>query len=93
MTTLLRSSHEIHDRNHPQSSRRSSHFLSMQKGSWERYAVVKKEDERLIPENGVLMKLNARTRTEAILVAIECGPLPPSAAPDGTSGRGNLLMM
>jgi two-component system NarL family response regulator len=42
---------------------------------------------------GVLMKLNARTRTEAILVAIECGLLPPSAAPDGTAGHGNLLMM
>lgn len=42
---------------------------------------------------GVLLKLNARTRTEAILVAIECGLLPPSAAPDGTSGHGNLLMM
>jgi DNA-binding NarL/FixJ family response regulator len=42
---------------------------------------------------GVLMKLNARTRIEAILVAIECGLLRPSAAPDGTSGHGNLLMM
>jgi DNA-binding NarL/FixJ family response regulator len=42
---------------------------------------------------GVLLKLNARTRTEAVLVAIECGLLPPSVAPVGSSGHGNLLMM
>jgi len=35
---------------------------------------------------GLFLKLNARSRTEAIDVAIECGLLPPPLEPDGNAG-------